>query len=130
MDAQRASVYKFVYDRGLGRVGGSAALDTIGDRYTAAAVGDTLFRDGDTGGADLVRDALTDIYNSIPRNKRKQLSLDAGFIGETGRLGPRSLDTLQKLVRAGYGLKVRNALADNRNDDETARNDYFRFKGR
>jgi hypothetical protein len=116
----------------LGRVGGRAALDAIGDKYTAAAVGDTLFRHGENGGADLVRGALTDIYNSIPEDQREQLGLDAGFDKETRRLGPRSLDTLQKLVKGGYAQKFRDTLADKREkkNQETERNDNFRFKGK
>jgi hypothetical protein len=52
---------------------------------------------------------------------------------ETGRLGPRSLDTLQKLVKGGYAQKFRDTLADKRQETkrrETERNDHFRFKGK
>jgi hypothetical protein len=133
-DKQRAAVYQYYYDHVLGRVGGKAALDAIGDKYTAAAVGDTLFRHGESGGADLVRGVLKDIYHSIPEDQRDQLGLDAGFEKEkeTGRLGPRTLDTLQKLVRGGFAQKFRDTLADKREEKnhETERNDNFRFKGK
>jgi hypothetical protein len=103
-DKQRAAVYQYYYDNVLGRVGGRAALDAIGDKYTAAAIGDTLFRHGEGRGPKLVRSALQDVYDSIPEDERNRLGLGAGLDleEETGRLGPRSFDTLQKLVKGGY----------------------------
>jgi hypothetical protein len=134
-DKQRAAIYQYYYDHVLGRVGGRAALDAIRDKYTAAAIGDTLFRHGEGGGPQLVRGALKDVYHSIPEHERKQLGLgaDLDLEEETGRLGPRSFDTLQKLVKGGYAQKFRDALADKRQEEkprETKRNDNFRFKGK
>ena len=55
---ERAQVYRVYMDDALNHVGGSQALRDLTDAYAAAALGDTLFRHGRTGGGEIVQRAI------------------------------------------------------------------------
>jgi hypothetical protein len=136
---QRAQLYKWILDRELPSIGGGYALHKIGDKYTAAAVADTLFMHGHPVAATLIQKAISEVYKSIPISDRRDLGLPA--INEDRVVGSTALRAVKILAQAGHGPDLRNKLADLRtaHNDETLpdnekagaqrRVDHFRFSG-
>ena len=100
---------------------GSQILDMIGDKNTASAVADTLFRDGSGQGTTYIQKAInmaegnTKVTVEDPRN--------ATFGSQTFQ-GVKDVATGSENEKR---QKFLNALADQRRREEKARNDYYRF---
>lgn len=112
-------VYSAVFDRDLKKVGGSAALNKIGNKYAAAAMADTIFREGATGGGKIIRDA---VIKTNPFIK----------VGNPGVIKPETLDAYSRLAKNPATLDVLlSNIADTRREgahgSEEGRIDYFRF---
>jgi hypothetical protein len=104
----------------------SDLLDRLPDRDTAAAVADTLFRDGRAEGARLLQSALNATVDELSREdpELEQLRRDAD-----GRMGPQTYAAIDRLSRLGYGAQLRAHLAELRTGKhrkESARFDSFR----
>ncbi len=126
---QRTILYQFYTDRAFHTVGGGAALDTIPDPQTAAAVADTLFRHGNSGGAGIVQKSINDVIGGLPADERQRLGVSS--VDLDGAMGPETFDTARKLDQSGYGPALRGKIADNRlkltkNPNEKSRFDDFR----
>jgi hypothetical protein len=107
------------FDKAFPRLSGAAALDTIPDSRVAAAVADTLYRDGTYRGTRMVQDALK----------------NAGGPQESdGVFGSRTLDAVRALAKnPESAASLLDALAAIRNPtrpSEQTRIDYFRFRPR
>ncbi|HVI52390.1 MAG TPA: DUF6538 domain-containing protein [Candidatus Sulfotelmatobacter sp.] len=92
---QAATLYRYQVDYCLGRVGGSAALDGVGDKQAAAALCDTLFQFGDNGGADVIRQAVDAVT--------KTSSVETGRLGKT---------YYEKFCLLAQNPQTRQALSD------------------
>ena len=117
----RPKVYRAYMNYALNRVGGVRALDSLASDEASAAIADTLFRHGRTGGAKIIVTAINDIRpGSLPPD---------GTV-----VGPATLPILQKMARnPGDRAKLLDAIAAQRtlrvNDrNEQARFDHFRFQ--
>ena len=117
----RPKVYRAYMNYALNRAGGVRALDSLASGETSAAVADTLFRHGRTGGAKIIVTAINDIRpGSLPPD---------GSV-----VGPATLPILQKMAQnPGDRAKLLDAIAAQRrlrvrNPNERARFDHFRFQ--
>jgi hypothetical protein len=81
---QRANIFRAYMDDALGLAGGIRSLDSLGNIESTAAVGDTLFRHGRTGGGEIIQRALD---KSVP----------GGFKGK-GPIGPQAFPVIKKVV--------------------------------
>ncbi|CCG42730.1 hypothetical protein [Magnetospirillum molischianum] len=91
---QRAGIMRWYFDNSLRKVGGSAALETVGDPQTAAALADTLYRHGSTGGANLIRAAISGVDGNA--DIQKSGSVDSATFSAVTKLAanPESRDKL------------------------------------
>lgn len=124
---QAALFYRGYSDYVLRNAGGVSALDQIGDWNTAAAVADTVYRDGASGGGKLVGEAIRKTIDKIDPNEAKRLGVDDYAAGDT--VGSESLAAIKTLERAGHGDIFRGILADIRTEkrpNEKARMNRFR----
>ncbi|MGQ0664773.1 MAG: hypothetical protein ACT4P2_14575 [Pseudomonadota bacterium] len=130
--AQRLLVYKWYFDtQALKEVGGSARLVEIGNPFTAAAIADVLFREGGARGAGFIRNAIQKVVRNLSESERLARGL-RDKISEIGVMKRDSFAAIVELSRAGYGDRLRDALAEQRENErvrETWRNDHFRFRG-
>lgn len=101
---QAATLYHYQLDYCLERVGGSAALDGVGDKQAAAALCDTLFQFGDNGGADVIRRAVDAVTGKSSE--------------ETGRLGK---GYYEKYCQLAQNPQTRQALSDKLAEQRTIR---------
>ncbi|MHB1219270.1 MAG: hypothetical protein ACYC1L_13835 [Alphaproteobacteria bacterium] len=107
--AQVAAVYRRYLNGALKEAGGMEALNQIGDWDTAAAIGDVLFREGRTGGARRVGEALGAVIAELGKTgEAARLGLETYQTGQI--VGPQSIAAIRTLERAGYGAMFRNAL--------------------
>jgi hypothetical protein len=117
-------------DAALHLVGGAAALDEFDSPYDAAAIEDTLFEHGATGGAAIIREAINAVIGATPSEQLALLGI-TGSLDYTGRADAATFAVLQALMNGGYGPELRDALADKRDialrSKERWRMDYFRF---
>jgi len=124
---QVAAIYRFQTDQNFDTVGGSAALDKVGDPYAAAALNDTLFRPGAAGGARTVQQAINEVLGS-------------GSVPEDGQMGPATLDAYARLAQnPDTRAELLDALArrrtawekdpQNRTTPDPARIEHFRYLG-
>jgi hypothetical protein len=101
-------------------VRGSQILDLIGDKNTASAVADTLFRDGSGNGTTYTQKAI-----NMAEGKTKVKVEDA----EDSTFGSETFQALQEVAKDSQKRqKFLDALADQRKKAEKARNDHFRFR--
>ncbi len=128
---QRAAIYAWYINRAMSAVGASA-LGALDDPYTAAAVADTLFRNGSDGGSRLIQQAIDKVIAEIPSDQRAALGI-SGPIAKDGVFGSETFAALEALADAGYGTQFRDALANGREivlkGEEPWRTDYFRYRG-
>lgn len=85
---QIANVYRDYQDDALARAGGSKVLGTIGDDRVAAALADTLFRHGATGGGNLIRRAIN--------------SIAPGAVADRGVMTLDAVDAYRKLTQRDW----------------------------
>ncbi len=121
---QRAEIYRAYFDFALNRAGGSTALSRIPDADTAAALGDTLFRHGRTGGAKIIQNAIN--------------SVSAGSVAVSGPVGPNTMGAFIRIAadpnKTGrlldaIGNERAKAVRGTRNEHgELKRIDHFRFQ--
>lgn len=115
--------YVAVLDHGLRKVGGSVVLENIGNTHAATALGDVIFREGENGGGNIIRNAVIKTDPSLR-------------VGGVGVLKPDTLDAYSQLAKnpKTFGVLMQN-LADERNAYDGARGrgngdkeraDYFR----
>ncbi|MBI3707152.1 MAG: hypothetical protein HY246_05675 [Proteobacteria bacterium] len=111
---QRATVYAWFFDKDIMKnvTGRGARLNDTGDQYSAAAFADALFQHGQSKGGELVRQTINEIIGSLPPEVAAQHGLRP--ITEAGVVRDDAVDTFEKLVRAGYGDRFRDDLADKR----------------
>ena len=117
-------LYDAYFDKELNRVGGSEALDKVGNKYASAAMADAVFREGRTGGARVIMEGI--------RKTDPKLAHEVLPKGKADSVGPDMFDAYSKLARnpATLGPLLDN-LAEARKEfrpAETARPDHFRFK--
>ena len=106
---QVAAVYRHYLNDALNGAGGVRALDQVGDWDTAAAIGDVLFREGRTGGAQRVGEALGAVVAELGKtDEAARLGLQTYEAGQI--VGPQSIAVIRTLERAGYGAMFRDAL--------------------
>jgi hypothetical protein len=74
---QQMRFYRAYMGKALRLAGGSKALDTLIDPGVARYVADTLFREGDTGGAKLIQRALNDTLRAHALQEAEPLGRDA-----------------------------------------------------
>jgi len=102
----------------LGRVGGLEALDSLCDAEVAAALFDTMFRNGAGDGPKAIRNAINTVKpGSVDPSGGLTMELFEAYRAVTDDCGTR-----QELL---------DALAEERKkqyDDEGARFDHFRFR--
>jgi hypothetical protein len=129
-------IYKDHLDTALKKVGGSAALDKIGNIHAAVAMADTLFREGEGDGGNIIRNA---VIRTDPRLK------DA-LRHEPGTVKEKTFEAYSRLAKNPATL---GALLDNVAQERTAaatmkareagkavlpgdlsRFEYFRFKNK
>ncbi len=109
-DVPRAVQHYF--DSNLAKIGGAKALDSIPDSRVAAAVADTLYRDGPGRGAELVQKAInmTNGVDGKPDGIFGSGTLEAvrGFAGDAGKAADflKNLEEFRSDLHAGD--KVRN----------------------
>ena len=58
---ERARIYRDYFDFAMNELGGSSAFGRINNAEAASAVADTLFRNGRTGGGQMIREAINKI---------------------------------------------------------------------
>jgi hypothetical protein len=113
-DVPRAMQHYF--DTNLAKIGGAKALDAIPDPRVAAAIADTLYRDGPGKGAKMVQEAIEKAGG--PKD------IDSVF-------GSRTLDAVQNLSANPDGARrLLDGLFDQKKDrhpEEVARNHHYRF---
>ena len=121
---ERARIYREYFDFAMNEVGGSSAFGRIDDVEAASAVADTLFRNGRTGGGQMVREAI---------NKLAPETL--AMHGATGKELPfneTALAAFQKVIADPTTRQsFLHALADIRIKDspgEAPRFNHFRFQ--
>ncbi len=126
---EKAKIYRAYIDDGLKHVGGSGALERIGDDAAAASLADTLFRHGATGGAELVRAAINDV---VPGSVRQagQISPDGNTVSRH-TMNEEAFAAYRKLAKdPATRRKLLDALKWQRDFDkpgEAARTEHFRF---
>jgi hypothetical protein len=106
---QRAAFYRWYFDDALKGVGGHAALDEVGGKDTAAAVADTLFRHGQDVGSRAVQEAVNDVIDKLPEERRRELGLD--HVDVDGVIGSRTFSAIQTIVGNGSDAGFRHALS-------------------
>ena len=115
---QTATVMRHWLDKGLGQAGGIGALDAINDNHAAAAMADTIYREGATGGANLIRDAINNVQ--------------PGATSEMGGLKPSDINTYTNLAAnpdtRGPLLDALGDARDGKRPNEMSRNDHFRYQ--
>jgi len=116
---QRVQVYDYYFDNALASVGGAIALDEIPDKQVAAAVADTLFRHGPTGGTLIVQQAINTV----------RWAEDLAGINLTSSFGDQTLTSLVLLSSSATKAALLTAIAgfrDNRvRPSELRRVEYF-----
>lgn len=119
---KRAAVYRAYFDFALSAAGGHTALSRVGNANATAALADTLFRHGRTGGAAIIQKAVNGV--STNANKVKVA-------------GPVGTETLRAYARLAADPATRRALLDQIAQQRTAaigkgqeadRIDHFRFQ--
>jgi hypothetical protein len=117
-------VYNAVFDRDLSRVGGSDALDRVGNPYAAAAMADTVFREGRMGGAQILADAI--------KETAPKLGSNLPATAEITSIGPPIFDKYSTLAKnpATLGPLLDNVAKERikYRPKETVRPNYFRFE--
>jgi len=131
---QHAAVMHYYLNDAFGRIDGAKVLQDMPNKEVAAAVSDTLVRYGKNGGAQIIRDAITD------RMKEKNMEIPDYYKDAQGRFGPAPLNDLKSLLKdnkeVGQFLEKLQDQRDKRVDDspnkagEMNRNRHFRFKSR
>lgn len=120
---QRAQIMRWNADQAFRTVDrsqpGHNVLDAIGDPYAAAALHDTMYRFGNSGGAEIVQQAINDVQK--------------GRVVQDGQMGPGVLQAYREMVQnPATRPQVLDKLGDERSqklqDDEVSRNEYFRFR--
>ncbi len=123
-------IYDAYFDENLKEIGGSAGLDKVGNKYAAAAMGDTVFRHGRYGGAKILRNAVDDVLES---QGKEPLKIDLSN-GEELVVGEKILGGYSQLAKNPATLgPLLDAVAEGRKKDKTEkgdllRADYFRFE--
>jgi len=104
----RAKIYRSYVDEALNLTGGSHALSRIGDTEAAAALVDTLFKHGRTGGGSIIEKAINDV---VP----KRVKVD-------GPVGNQAFSAYKELVAdPNQRRQLLDAIAKRR--IETTKND-------
>jgi len=104
-------------DNYLGRIGGFQALDSLRDEEVAAALFDTMFRNGGRGGPTAIQNAI----NTVAPGR-------VAFDGSMGQVTFEAYRELTSDCRTRQAMLA--ALAEERKKqypDEEARFDHFRF---
>jgi lysozyme family protein len=118
---QRIAVYAHDLESRLDGVGGLQALRDLEDDEVAAAVADTLFRHGRTGGTMILQRAI-----NVGRMRRG----DGGVVPDGG-LGPQTWLALKEMARSDRSALLKEIATMRRNkvDDEweNSRFDHFRY---
>jgi len=97
----RTNYFRQVRSRYCTRI---AALDKFDDPQTAAAVADTVFREGRQGGAKLLATAANSVLNKLDPAFSSGLGLSN--LPDPDSVGPQTLNTLVTLSNAGFGLQL------------------------
>ena len=121
---QAALIYRYYARDAFHTVGGSAALDNVGNRYAAAALFDTMFWQGRGSGAKTIQQAINDVAG-------------AGTVPEDSQMGPATLDAYAKLAqKPETRAELLDALARRRTkwasdngQPDPARIEHFRYVG-
>jgi hypothetical protein len=121
---RRPEIYRAYFNFALDRAGGSTTLSRIPDADAAAALADTLFRHGRTGGAKILQNAIN--------------SVNPGAVSVSGPAGPETLREFigiasdqKKVARLldAIGNERARAVRGTRNEKgEMIRIDHFRFQ--
>lgn len=84
---QRAQFFRAYTDNVMRKGGGRQALDGLNDTGVARYIADSLFREGDSGGANIVRQALIDAFgkDTVPK---------------TGLLDKNTLDIISRKIQS------------------------------
>ncbi|MBI3708673.1 MAG: hypothetical protein HY246_13495, partial [Proteobacteria bacterium] len=135
-DEQRAQIYQRALDDRLywaadDRANGHRRIGEISSPYTAAALVDTLLRNGRGDGARLVQNAINEVLRTVPEDERQTHQLEN--LNADGKLGPGTFRSILMLEALGYGPHFREALANQRTAAKAVdapRNDHFRFRGK
>jgi hypothetical protein len=105
------------FDTNLAKIGGAKALDTIPDPRVAAAIADTLYRDGPGKGANSVQNAVEGAGVAVSKD---------------GVLGTRTMEAIRHLsVDPDSSRRFLDALGAARSapqQGDKIRNDHFRFR--
>jgi hypothetical protein len=127
--ADVADVYNYMFDtQYLSGPGGSDALNKVGDPYAAAALADTMFRNGQPGGSLIVQNAINDVYQQtgnapIPVDS----NLGSGTLNAYSNLA-QNPDTSNQLLDDLAGERARYLSANGSMDaGDFSRIQHFRF---
>ncbi len=121
---ERAGIYRKYFDYAMDMIGGSPAFGRFRDAAAASAVADTLFRNGRTGGGQMIRAAINKVAPGTLAMR--------GATGNELPFNEAALAAFHKVVadpakRQGF----LNNLADIRIKDspsEAPRYNYYRFQ--
>ncbi len=121
---QAAAIYRFQTDRNFDTVGGSGALDKVGDPYAAAALNDTMFWQGQGAGSRTIQQAINDVAGK-------------GTVPEDSQMGPATLEAYARLAQnPDTRAELLDALAQRRTEwasdegqPDPARIEHFRYLG-
>jgi lysozyme family protein len=114
--SQRAQFYRAYLGHALSLVGGWEGFENLNDPGAVRYLADTLFREGRTGGAELIQEAI---------NK----ALGEGAVARRGPIGPETLGALHRVLEnsetRGEFLERLYFLRDDKRRKEWQRNQYF-----
>jgi hypothetical protein len=121
---QVAVIYRYQTDQNFDTVGGSGALDKVGDPYAAAALNDTMFWQDKGDGSRTIQKAINDVAgkNTVPEDRQ---------------MGPATLDAYAKLAQNPVTraalldalAQERTAWAELKGQADSARIEHFRYLG-
>jgi hypothetical protein len=118
---QRVTVYDAYFNQLFAKAGGAAILDQLPDREIAAAVADTMMRDGIQGGAHLIQRSINKVRMA---NNQSALRITNAFDSDT-------LSYLSRMTSERDSSRFLNELADIRTSkdrsNENSRYKYFTF---
>jgi len=121
---RRPEIYRAYFDFALNRAGGSSVLSRIPDADAAAALADTLFRHGRTGGARILQNAIN--------------TVNPGAVSVSGPAGPETLrkfigiasdpNKVGRLLDAIGNERAKTVRGTSTERAELKRIDHFRFQ--
>ncbi len=121
-------MYRHYLDGGLRHAGGAAVLDKIGQPTVAAAVADTVVRDGEQGARALIHGAIEGSGGpdlSAPRTRQDGKT-------EPAVIGKKTLDELAKIgrdpERVGRFLEMLEKGRSDQHPKDEVRNGQFRIR--